>query len=704
MGIVRALSTLLQAPIQGLLLVGLLWISASSAQTLEFKSAITQQTSLAGVTHAAWSPDGTHLYAVADQDHTLILFILAADGSLTFGQVLRDGVDGVDGLEGAIAVALSPAGDHVYVASTVDDAVAVFRRDAGTGELSFVEAVTDGINGVDGLNGATFVVVSPDGAHVYVAGSTDNAVATFSRDGTSGQLSFVQVFRRSIDMTAPRQLAISPDGATVYAAAPTSSSLVVLSRDSGTGMLSFVEFFKNYSFGAQDPHEFDGLFNISTVAVSPDGANVYVASPFDDTIATFERDGGTAKLTFSQILEDGVDGVQGLNGAVYLSVSPDGANVYVAYEIADNAGAAYVFVYDGENWQFQAKLTAADGESGDVFGLAVDVSGDFIVVGAPAAVGAAGPTVGGGAAYVFKRDGTSWTQDARLVGTLTVTTDAFDTPGNDNFGRAVAINGDVPAESTGGGMVYNVVVGAPLDNHSQSIDAGSAFLFQLSANGSAWNETAKLIANDPIGASGYGWAVDLDGDHMIIGAYNYGNGAYIFVRRGSQGVWGLETKVDGSGGEFGRSVAVFARSGRATFAVGSPYDDELGFASGAVYVLEGSTQPFDQQNIFTVGQAEYDRFGSDVAVLEGRVLATAITAPDNVPPSNGAAYLFKDKAGTWEQTHRFLGTDAMRMETIAADGDFALVGDHQYPSGLLDGLVFVFDGLDVVHSDGFESP
>ncbi|MCH7801723.1 MAG: beta-propeller fold lactonase family protein [Chloroflexi bacterium] len=63
----------------------------------------------------------------------------------------------------------------------------------GNGELTFVEVVKDGVGGVDGLNGAFSVTVSPDGKHLYAASWFDSAVAVFSRDSTSGALTWVEV-------------------------------------------------------------------------------------------------------------------------------------------------------------------------------------------------------------------------------------------------------------------------------------------------------------------------------------------------------------------------------------------------------------------------------------------------------------------------------------------------------------------------------
>ena len=89
---------------------------------------------------------------------------------------------GVDGLDGAYSVTVSPDGKHVYAAGRADNAVAVFSRNSSTGALTYVEMQKDGLNGVDGLNGAYSVAVSPDGKHVYATGHRENAVAVFSRD------------------------------------------------------------------------------------------------------------------------------------------------------------------------------------------------------------------------------------------------------------------------------------------------------------------------------------------------------------------------------------------------------------------------------------------------------------------------------------------------------------------------------------------
>ncbi len=127
------------------------------------------------------SPDGAHVYVAGNADDALAVFSRnSSTGGLTFVEFQQDGMNGVDGLKGAHQPTVSPGGNYVFVAAFDGDAFAVFSRNKSTGALTFTEVFKDGVNGVDGLNGAARIAISPNGAHVYVTGIHDDAVAVFS--------------------------------------------------------------------------------------------------------------------------------------------------------------------------------------------------------------------------------------------------------------------------------------------------------------------------------------------------------------------------------------------------------------------------------------------------------------------------------------------------------------------------------------------
>lgn len=278
---------------------------------------------------ATVSPDGRHVYVASQLDDSIAIFERnPKTGTLTFIEAVFDGRNGVDGLRGAFAVESSPDGTHIYAVGIFDSSLAVFSRDPDTGKLAFVEAEFDGQGGVNGLEGAFWVEVSPDGGHVYVAGFVDNAVAVFERDPASGAVTFVEAQFDGVNgvdgLAEASSLAVSPDGAHVYATGNTDNAVVVFSRNAATGRLTFVEALFD------DQNGVDGLAGAIWVIVSPDAANVYVVGQNDNSVVAFARDPASGRLTFVQALFDNQNGVNGLDTAVSLSVSPDGSHVYTA--------------------------------------------------------------------------------------------------------------------------------------------------------------------------------------------------------------------------------------------------------------------------------------------------------------------------------------------------------------------------------------
>ncbi len=122
-----------------------------------------------------------------------------------------------------------------------------------------------------------------------------------------------------------------------------------------------------------------------------------------------------------------------------------------------DSGSAYVFTRTGTAWSQQAKLTAADSAAGDWFGYSVALSSDIALIGAHFNDYDV-DGVDSGSAYVFKRSGTTWSQQAKLT--------AADATAGDQFGGRVAISGD------------SALIGARLvDDDVYGVDSGSAYVF-----------------------------------------------------------------------------------------------------------------------------------------------------------------------------------------------------------------------------------
>lgn len=299
-------------------------------------------TNLWGAFHNALSPDGENLYVVTRSDSSIVVFTRdPATGALTFVESHVDGQAGVSGLGDAMAPAVSPDGEHVYVAAG-NDAVSAFARDQDTGALTFVDSWFDGEsspNGpIAGLNFPEHVVVSDDGAHVYVAGSLSSAVARFSRDAATGLLTYLG----ATGVSLPVGSALSPDDLNYYVTS--GSSVVVYARDPATGNLQFLES-KTDGVGGVD-----GMDGAIAVAVSPTGKLVAVAGRSENAVALFRRDPATGRLTYLEKRVNLVGGVAGLQFVTDVTFAPDDHTLYTAGWM-DHAVAAFALVMFGDNFE-----------------------------------------------------------------------------------------------------------------------------------------------------------------------------------------------------------------------------------------------------------------------------------------------------------------------------------------------------------------
>ena len=292
----------------------------------------------------------------------------------------------------------------------------------------------------------------------------------------------------------------------------------------------------------------------------------------------------------------------GLDGDTMVVGAPeeDSNGSSQADESVSNAGAAYVFVRSGTTWTQQAYLKAATPGAGDKFGTQVAIVGDTVVITAP------GDTSNAGAAYVFVRSGTAWTQQAYLK--------ASNAGAGDQFGTSLALSGEsfivgAPYEQSAGSGVNSST-----QNDNSASNAGAAYVFVRS--GTTWTQQAYLKASNTNADDQFGLSVAIDSNTAVVGAPgeaskantingnqsdNTGPGvgaAYVFVRSGT--TWTQQAYLKGSKlglgapfttpnlvASFGRSVAV---SGD-TVAVGAPneYFTNSSQGAGFVFVRTGTT-------------------------------------------------------------------------------------------------------------------
>ena len=367
-----------------------------------------------------------------------------------------------------------------------------------------------------------------------------------------------------------------------------------------------------------------------------------------------------------------------LVGAVFESSNATGVNGDQSNNTAGASGAAYVFVRNRTNWSQQAYLKPSNTGVGDQFGYPVAVSGDTAVVGArfedSGATGVNGDQTNNtatdaGAAYVFVRTGTNWTQQAYLK--------ASNTASNDVFGFSVAVSGET------------IVVGALEESsnatgvngdqtNNNAVASGAAYVFVRS--GTNWSQQAYLKASNTGTLDHFGDDLALSGDTLLVGApledsnatgvngdqannaATDAGAAYVFVRSGTNWIQQAYLKASntGSNDSFGDQVAV---SGH-TVVVGAVFEDSNATSingdqgnntatnAGAAYLFVRTGTNWSQQAYLKASNpGAGDRFGEPVAVSGGTVVvgarfegsdATGVNGDqsnDNAPIS-GAAYVF----------------------------------------------------------------
>jgi len=375
----------------------------------------------------------------------------------------------------------------------------------------------------------------------------------------------------------------------------------------------------------------------------------------------------------------------------------------------EDADARYPIIVDPTFTQ-QAYLKASNVGEGDNFGRSVAVSGDTVVIGAFSEDGDAASTAASpndnaenaGAAYVFTRNGNTWTQQAYLK--------ASNAGNDDGFGISVAVSGDtviVGASSEAGDKASTAA--SPNDNQDR---AGAAYVF--THNGNTWTQQAYLKASNAIALSKFGEFVAVSGDTVIVGspgergdaastaanpninAFEAG-AAYVFTRNGD--TWTQQAYLKAFNADishnFGRSLAISgdtvivgATTERGDAASTADSPNENASAAGAAYIYTRTGTSWTQQAYLKASNAgSFDFFGTSVAISDdtaivsaraeaGDAASTAASPNDNFERA-GAAYVFTRNGNTWTQQAYLKASNTETFDffglSVALSGETAII-------------------------------
>jgi len=373
-------------------------------------------------------------------------------------------------------------------------------------------------------------------------------------------------------------------------------------------------------------------------------------------------------------------------------MSSDGNTCIIGASLEDSdltdSGAAYIFTRSGSIWTEQQMIRASNKSAGDTFGWDCSISGDGNTCIVSAYYEDTGAT-NAGSAYIFTRSGSVWTEQQRIQGS--------NSGNSDFFGYSCSISGDG----------NTCIVGATREDTGGS-DVGAAYIFTRS--GSVWTEQQMIQASDKEGTDNFGISCSISdsGDTCIVGAYKEDTGgvsagaAYIFTKSGS--VWTEQQKIMASdkqsGDEFGFSCSISGDGN--TCIVGAYKEATGGYSSGASYIFTrlGSVWT-EQQKIQASDKESYSEFGKSCGISgDGNtciVGARSASMNDGYP---GSAYIFTRSGSTWSEQEKFMASDFENADefgwscSINSNGKIFIVGaKYEDTGGSNAGAAYIFSGL-----------
>jgi len=370
------------------------------------------------------------------------------------------------------------------------------------------------------------------------------------------------------------------------------------------------------------------------------------------------------------------------------SMSADGETCIVTSEkYDDETGAAYVFTKSGSGWTEQQMIQASDKDDGDSFGGSCSISGD----GNTCIVGAYEEDTGGsraGAVYVFTRTGSTWNQQQKLM--------AGNSSSSDHFGISCSISDDG----------NTCIVGAPNEDTGAS-NAGAAYIF--TRVGSVWTQKQILLASDKAKDDYFGKYCSISGDGNTCVVSSPGNdpaganagSAYIFTRTGS--TWSEQQMLLASdkatGDYFGTSCSISGDGN--TCVVGAYQEDPYEIPNaGSAYIFGRAGSVWTEQQKITASDKESgDLFSRSCSMSnDGNVCLLGAEAEESGGYRAGAAYIFTRVGSFWNEQEKLMASDKEARDyfgiacSISSDGNTCLVTANEESTGGDDtGAAYIFE-------------
>ena len=341
-------------------------------------------------------------------------------------------------------------------------------------------------------------------------------------------------------------------------------------------------------------------------------------------------------------------------------------------------GAAFVYRFDGTQWIEEQKLEASNKGTLNWFGWDVALSENIALVSARN-----GDTfdTNGGDVTLFRYNSGQWTEETILTPSDEVVSD---------YGFAMDIDGDVIAIGSPGHP--GVVAGTT---------EGAVYVYRY--NGTTWIEEDLLFGSDLSNQSLFGSAISIEGDRMLIGAFNADDSTsnqagkmYVFDFDGAQ--WNetavLQSNNSNNIANLGVSVGLEGQ-----WAIGgAQLDSELAGGAGAVYVYHNDGQAWNFHSKLTASDgAGFFLFGIGVAISDQHILIGAENWFDTNSGSTGKAYMFEYEptTDTWLETAGFVPSQADTGgrfgHSVAMHGNTMILGAPEYSGSQDDmGTAFIY--------------